>query len=56
MSPNRVLVQEGIYDAYVARLTDKVQDIQVGHGLQPGVHQVRAAIASRHSSCLCGSW
>lgn len=40
--PNRILVQEGIYDAYVARLTERVKDIQVGHGLQPGVHQVSA--------------
>jgi len=40
VSPNRLLVQAGVYDEFVARLAERVSELQVGHGLQPGV-QVR---------------
>jgi len=37
---NRFLVQEGIYDAFAARLTEAVREqLQVGDGLEPGVTQ-----------------
>jgi len=39
--PNRIFVQEGIYDKYVSALKEKVSALQVGHGLQPGVQLVR---------------
>ncbi len=44
MSPNRLLVQAGIHDRFVARLAEKVAELQVGHGLQPGVQQVGARL------------
>ena len=37
---NRFLVQEGVYDAFAARLTQAVREqLQVGNGLEPGVNQ-----------------
>lgn len=37
VSPNRLLVQAGVYDEFVRRLAERVSELQVGHGLQPGV-------------------
>ncbi|GAB3109286.1 NADP-dependent succinate-semialdehyde dehydrogenase [Bordetella tumbae] len=34
ISPNRVYVQEGIYDRFVAALVEKVAEVRVGHGMQ----------------------
>ena len=34
---NRLYVQEGIYDAFVARLADKVRELKVGNGFEAGV-------------------
>ncbi|HEX7043191.1 MAG TPA: NADP-dependent succinate-semialdehyde dehydrogenase [Burkholderiales bacterium] len=34
---NRILVQEGIYDAFAARLTEKVRAFKVGGGMESGV-------------------
>ena len=37
---NRFLVQDGIYDAFAARLTEAVREqLKVGNGLEPGVTQ-----------------
>ena len=36
---NRIYAQEGIYDAFVARLTDAVGRLEVGEGTAPGVNQ-----------------
>ncbi|MFO7642474.1 MAG: NADP-dependent succinate-semialdehyde dehydrogenase [Candidatus Competibacteraceae bacterium] len=37
---NRFLIQEGVYDAFAARLTQAVREqLQVGNGLEPGVTQ-----------------
>lgn len=36
VSANRFLVQENVYDAFVARLSEAVAALQVGDGLQPG--------------------
>ncbi len=36
---NRFLVQAGIYDAFAARLAERVAQLQVGDGSQPGVQQ-----------------
>jgi succinate-semialdehyde dehydrogenase/glutarate-semialdehyde dehydrogenase len=36
---NRVLVQEGIYEAFAARLAARVAALRVGDGLQSGVEQ-----------------
>jgi succinate-semialdehyde dehydrogenase/glutarate-semialdehyde dehydrogenase len=36
---NRFLVQEGVYDAFAARLTERVRALQVGDGREPGVQQ-----------------
>jgi succinate-semialdehyde dehydrogenase / glutarate-semialdehyde dehydrogenase len=37
---NRFLVQDGVYDAFAARLTEAVREqLQVGDGLKPGVTQ-----------------
>jgi succinate-semialdehyde dehydrogenase/glutarate-semialdehyde dehydrogenase len=36
---NRFLVQEGIYDAFAARLVERVRALQVGDGREPGVQQ-----------------
>jgi succinate-semialdehyde dehydrogenase/glutarate-semialdehyde dehydrogenase len=37
ISPNRLLVQEGILDAFVAKLRDAVAKLHVGNGLEEGV-------------------
>jgi succinate-semialdehyde dehydrogenase/glutarate-semialdehyde dehydrogenase len=36
---NRFLVQDGIYDAFAARLAERVRALQVGDGREPGVQQ-----------------
>ena len=36
---NRLYVQDGIYDAFVARLTERVAAMKVGNGLEVGVAQ-----------------
>src|SRR3546814_15249682 len=36
---NRILVQRGVYDAFAARLVERVRGLQVGPGLQAGVTQ-----------------
>jgi succinate-semialdehyde dehydrogenase/glutarate-semialdehyde dehydrogenase len=35
---NRILVQDKVYDAFAARLADKVRALEVGPGTQPGVN------------------
>jgi succinate-semialdehyde dehydrogenase / glutarate-semialdehyde dehydrogenase len=39
ISANRVLVQDGIYDAFAQKLTAKVNELVVGNGLDAGVQQ-----------------
>jgi succinate-semialdehyde dehydrogenase/glutarate-semialdehyde dehydrogenase len=34
---NRLLVQEKVYDAFAAKLTERVRSLQVGDGTEPGV-------------------
>ena len=34
---NRIYVQEGVYDSFAAKLTDKVRAFKVGPGTEPGV-------------------
>ena len=34
---NRMLVQSGVYDEFVAKLAEKVSSLQIGHGLEEGV-------------------
>jgi succinate-semialdehyde dehydrogenase/glutarate-semialdehyde dehydrogenase len=36
---NRLYVQDGVYDAFVDKLTAKVKGIKVGNGFEPGVNQ-----------------
>ncbi|TQV67732.1 NAD-dependent succinate-semialdehyde dehydrogenase [Exilibacterium tricleocarpae] len=36
---NRILVQDGVYDAFAAKLTAAVAALQVGNGMEPGVEQ-----------------
>ena len=36
---NRLYVQEGVYDAFVAKLAAKAEGIKVGNGFDPGVNQ-----------------
>ncbi|HYG45996.1 MAG TPA: NAD-dependent succinate-semialdehyde dehydrogenase [Bordetella sp.] len=36
---NRILVQRPVYDAFAAKLIERVRTLQVGPGLQPGVTQ-----------------
>jgi succinate-semialdehyde dehydrogenase/glutarate-semialdehyde dehydrogenase len=36
---NRFYVQEGIYDAFAAKLSEKVAALSVGNGFEPGVQQ-----------------
>jgi len=37
VSPNRLFVQDGIHDAFVARLTEKVAKLRTGRGFDDGV-------------------
>ncbi|WP_272881721.1 NAD-dependent succinate-semialdehyde dehydrogenase [Fundidesulfovibrio soli] len=37
VSANRILVQNGVYDAFVRRLASKVDGLKPGNGLEPGV-------------------
>ncbi|HYL88747.1 MAG TPA: NADP-dependent succinate-semialdehyde dehydrogenase [Burkholderiales bacterium] len=34
---NRIYVQDGVYDAFAAKLTEKVKGFKVGAGIEPGV-------------------
>lgn len=34
---NRILVQDGVYDEFAARLTQRVAELEVGDGLQPDI-------------------
>ncbi|MEI6000733.1 NADP-dependent succinate-semialdehyde dehydrogenase [Paraburkholderia bengalensis] len=34
---NRLLVQDGVYDAFAAKLADKVREMKMGNGLEEGV-------------------
>ncbi|MFV3130467.1 NAD-dependent succinate-semialdehyde dehydrogenase [Niveispirillum sp. KHB5.9] len=36
---NRVFVEDGIHDAFVARLTEEVKKLRVGNGVEKGVNQ-----------------
>jgi succinate-semialdehyde dehydrogenase / glutarate-semialdehyde dehydrogenase len=36
---NRLYVQEGVYDAFIQKLTEKAKGIKVGNGFEPGVTQ-----------------
>jgi succinate-semialdehyde dehydrogenase/glutarate-semialdehyde dehydrogenase len=36
---NRLYVQEGVYDAFVAKLAEKAKSIKVGNGFEAGVNQ-----------------
>jgi len=36
---NRILVQEGIYDAFINKLSEAVKSLEVGNGLDDGVNQ-----------------
>jgi succinate-semialdehyde dehydrogenase/glutarate-semialdehyde dehydrogenase len=36
---NRILVQDGVYDAFVERLARAVKELRLGHGLEQGVTQ-----------------
>ena len=36
---NRLYVQDGVYDAFLAKLTEKAKSIKVGNGFEPGVTQ-----------------
>jgi succinate-semialdehyde dehydrogenase/glutarate-semialdehyde dehydrogenase len=36
---NRLYVQDGVYDAFARKLADKVAQMKVGNGLEPGVVQ-----------------
>ncbi|WP_119167308.1 NADP-dependent succinate-semialdehyde dehydrogenase [Algihabitans albus] len=36
---NRIYVQEGVYDAFAAKLAERVRDLKVGYGLDEGVSQ-----------------
>src|SRR5213593_3232098 len=36
---NRLLVQDSVYDAFAAKLTEKVKAMKVGNGMEPGVVQ-----------------
>ena len=36
---NRFYVQEGVYETFIARLTEKARGIKVGNGFEPGINQ-----------------
>ncbi len=36
---NRLLVQDGVYEAFTAKLTEKVRQLKVGNGMDAGVNQ-----------------
>src|SRR5580765_7061692 len=36
---NRIYVQDGVYDRFAAKLTEKVEAMKVGNGMEPGVVQ-----------------
>ena len=36
---NRILVQDGVYDAFAAKLKAAVEALKVGNGMEPGVTQ-----------------
>jgi succinate-semialdehyde dehydrogenase/glutarate-semialdehyde dehydrogenase len=39
ISINRVLVQDGVFDAFAARIVERVKQLKVGNGLDEGVQQ-----------------
>jgi succinate-semialdehyde dehydrogenase/glutarate-semialdehyde dehydrogenase len=39
VSANRILVQDGVYDAFAAKLKTAVEAMKVGNGMEPGVSQ-----------------
>ncbi len=39
ISANRIFVQDGIYDAFAARLSARVAELKIGNGLDDGVQQ-----------------
>ncbi|BEP38609.1 NADP-dependent succinate-semialdehyde dehydrogenase (plasmid) [Variovorax sp. V59] len=39
ISANRVLVQSGVYEAFAAKLVERVAALRVGNGLEPGMQQ-----------------
>jgi succinate-semialdehyde dehydrogenase/glutarate-semialdehyde dehydrogenase len=36
---NRIYVQDGVYEEFARRFTDKVRELKVGNGMEPGVDQ-----------------
>jgi succinate-semialdehyde dehydrogenase/glutarate-semialdehyde dehydrogenase len=36
---NRLYVQDGVYDTFIARLAEKARGIKVGNGFEPGIQQ-----------------
>ena len=36
---NRLYVQDGVYDTFIARLAEKARGIKVGNGFEPGINQ-----------------
>jgi len=36
---NRIYVQDGVYDEFARRFTEKVKQLKVGNGMEPGVNQ-----------------
>jgi succinate-semialdehyde dehydrogenase/glutarate-semialdehyde dehydrogenase len=36
---NRIYVQDGVYDEFARRFTEKVKGLKVGNGMEPGVNQ-----------------
>jgi succinate-semialdehyde dehydrogenase/glutarate-semialdehyde dehydrogenase len=36
---NRLFVQDGVYEGFIEKLTEKTRAIKVGNGFEPGVHQ-----------------
>ncbi|TPE49472.1 aldehyde dehydrogenase family protein [Maribrevibacterium harenarium] len=49
---SRVLVHEGIYDAFLARLVEETQKISIGNGLESGVKMGPAVSAKQYSDVM----
>ncbi len=45
---NRLYVQEGVYDTFIARLAEKARGINVGNGYEAGINQGPMIDAQRH--------
>jgi succinate-semialdehyde dehydrogenase/glutarate-semialdehyde dehydrogenase len=52
---NRLLVQDGVYDAFVAKLKAAVEKFKVGNGLEAGVTQVADAVGKGAKVVLGGA-